>query len=129
MEFPVGQQFRRGHRCPQVHQPRLVQRANHFHHQPGHIELLRTIRRAENVRLRRRCPTGYPHVKAGLGTGLNQPAAFQDLVGLQHGGDTDRFLPNQLSHRRDTVPGAQRTLLDQVGNLLRNLFVKTPGLN
>jgi hypothetical protein len=85
-------------------------------HRSGHAWLGRVARQA------------WTHVVAGLRTGLEETAAFEQRVGLQYGGDADVALQRHASHGGHAVAGAQCALLDELLQGVGETGVERSGL-
>jgi hypothetical protein len=94
---------------------------------PGHAIGHRDPRRLAALA---RCPRlgdaigAAAHEVAGLGPDLDQAGVLQHQVGLDHGGDADRAVGGELPHRRQPLTGAQRSALDGLAEISRELFVQ-----
>ncbi|MNT35929.1 hypothetical protein D3C72_1719800 [compost metagenome] len=59
----------------------------------------------------------------GARPGADQPAPFQQVIGLEHGGRADPVGLAGVAHRRHALAGAQHPGADQFGNVIGEAFV------
>jgi hypothetical protein len=106
---------------------RIARRAVHPRDQIAHRHPAGLLGAARRARLRRLRRPHRAHVVPGLRPLLDHAAALEQEVRLQHGGDAHAALLAQGAHRGQPIPGAERALGGQRGQLLGELFVEVLG--
>ncbi len=102
---------------------RIAQRGEHGEDQFADAHLGGFRRAGADVRFVQRALGMFANEIARTRPRLDQPAVFQQVVGLEHGGRADAIGAAGVAHRGHLFPGGEHAAADQFGNLIGEFLV------
>ncbi len=118
-----GKQLRAGERRAEGHGVRVLDRTEYGEHQLADVDLGGVGLARADLRFRQRPLHVLADEVAGACAGHDQPTAFQQVVGLEHGGSADPVGTTGVPYRGHLLPGGEDAGADQLGNLVGEFLV------